>query len=104
MKPFALDSVVASKKFFEAVGFVAAAEGSTVSLSAPGHPDVRMVLRPAGEGMRAQLLFVVDDASKAADALTAAGLKVERNGNRATVHDPDGTNFVFLEASGHKAK
>ena len=96
--------VAASNKFFEAVGFVAASEGSTVHLSAPGHPNVRVVLRPAGEGVNAQLLFAVDDASRAADALTAAGLKVERSGKRTIVHDPDGTAFVFLETGAHNAK
>jgi len=96
--------LAASKKFFEAVGFAAAGQGSAVRLSAPGHSDVQVVLRLAAEGVKAQLLFAVDDAGKAAEKLTAAGLKVERSSERAIVRDPDGTAFVFEEMGGHRAK
>jgi catechol 2,3-dioxygenase-like lactoylglutathione lyase family enzyme len=96
--------VAASRKFFEAVGFVAAGDGNVVRLSAPGHPEVRVVLRPAANDAKAQLLFAVNDADKAAAALSAAGLKVEKRAHRVIVRDPDGTAFVFAPMRSRQAE
>jgi hypothetical protein len=52
----------------------------------------------ARPGERAQMLFLVPDARKAADELRSRGLDVKRIRTLVFVHDPGGNAFVFLEA------
>jgi catechol 2,3-dioxygenase-like lactoylglutathione lyase family enzyme len=88
--------VAAEQKFFEGVGFTGKVEGENVSLSAPGS-NVRLVLRPAKEGVKPKLMFQIDETAKAAAALTGAGLKFDRSPLSLVVLDPDG-NQIQLRA------
>ena len=93
--------VAAMKKFYEAAGFIGVPDGDAVQMSPPGHPEVRVVLRPKSEAAKPKLLFAVDDADRAAKSLSAAGLTVQRGKKRASVTDMDGNVYVFMETGLH---
>ena len=93
--------VSAMRKFYEAAGFTGTPEGEAVRMSPPGHPEVRVVLRPKGEGVKPKFLFAVDDANIAAKRLSAAGLTVEHGKKEVSVADTDGNAYVFMETGLH---
>lgn len=95
-----------AQKFYRALGFDAQAEGSTVRLSLPGNPDLRIVLHPARAGSQAQFLFPVDDARKIADELRKAGVQAQLSTSNKIVfvRDNDGNAFVLLETGDHSPR
>lgn len=88
----------ADKEFYSDLGFEADAVNGNIRLAAPGAPDVHIELRPDHPGAEPEFLFPVPDAHKAAEILKSAGVKFDRNGKLIFVRDPDGNDFVFLEA------
>ncbi len=92
-------NVAAAQKFFENVGLEGKTEGENASMASPGHPLVRVMLRPAKAGVATRYVFQIEDVEKTAAKLTAAGLKVEQNQRSVTVLDPDGNIFYFLKIS-----
>lgn len=93
--------VAAMRKFYESAGFTGVAEGDAVRMSPPGHPETRVVLRHAAEGVKPKLLFAVDSANSAAKLLSAAGLTVEHGQKQVSVKDFDGNEYVFMETGLH---
>jgi hypothetical protein len=79
------------------LGFEAEDAGSTVRLTTPGAPDLRIEIRQAVNGSQPQLLFPVPDARKAAEQLKRQGVNVALQGKIAFVRDDDGNSFVLLE-------
>lgn len=96
--------IQASQKFYEALGFEAQAEGTTVRLGLPGNPETHIVLQPARPNSQPQFLFPIDDARKTADELQKAGLQVERSNKLVFVRDRDGNEFVLLETGDHSPR
>ena len=89
--------VAAQRKFFEAAGLTSKVEGENVSMSAAGHPQIHVMIRPAKEGVKPKYVFQIDDLDKVTAAVTAAGLKPGRTQRGVTVLDPDGNLFLFLK-------
>jgi catechol 2,3-dioxygenase-like lactoylglutathione lyase family enzyme len=85
------------KNFYTSLGFEAEDAGSTVRLTTPGAPDLRIEIRQAVNGSQPQLLFPVPDARKAAEQLKRQGVNVALQGKIAFVRDDDGNSFVLLE-------
>jgi catechol 2,3-dioxygenase-like lactoylglutathione lyase family enzyme len=88
-----------AQKFYEAMGFNAQKVGGGLRLDLPANPDVLVVLQPARAGERPQFYFSVDDARRAGEALTDAGLQAVREKKQVTVRDPEGNPFVLLETA-----
>ncbi len=99
-----VDDVAAARKFYEALGFDAEPEGSSVRLSIPANPDLRIELHSMRVNDQPQFLFPIDDAHRVADELHSAGLKVDREKKLVFVRDPDGNAFVLLETGEHSPR
>jgi catechol 2,3-dioxygenase-like lactoylglutathione lyase family enzyme len=89
--------LAAAKQFYTKLGFDVEDAGSSIHLSTPSAPDLRIVLHTAAPNSEPQMLFPVPDAHRAADQLHHMGLKVNRQGKLVFVRDPDGNSFVLLE-------
>jgi catechol 2,3-dioxygenase-like lactoylglutathione lyase family enzyme len=89
--------LAAAKQFYTKLGFDVDDEGSSLHLTAPQAPGLRVVLHTATPHSAPQMLLPVPDARKAADQLHRMGLKVNRQNKLVFVSDPDGNSFVLLE-------
>jgi catechol 2,3-dioxygenase-like lactoylglutathione lyase family enzyme len=92
-----VSNLAAERQFYTKLGFEAEDADSSVHLTAPDAPGLRIVLNSTGSKGEPEMLFPVPDARKAADQLRHAGLKVERQDKLVFVRDPDGNLFVLLE-------
>lgn len=98
------NDVATARKFYEALGFDGQLEGSSIRLSIPANPDLRIELHSARVNDQPQFLFPIDDAHRTADELHKAGLRVEREKKLVFVRDPDGNAFVLLETGEHSPR
>ncbi len=89
----------AAREFYKKLGFDVEDAEAGIRMTAPGAPELRIEAHTARPGERAQMLFAVSDARKAAAELRERGLDVRRIKSLVFVHDPDGNAFVFLEAA-----
>jgi catechol 2,3-dioxygenase-like lactoylglutathione lyase family enzyme len=87
----------AARQFYTKLGFDAEDAEGSIHLTAPGAPDLRIVLNSTGPTSQPEMLLGVPDARKAADHLHQLGLKVNRQDKLVFVRDPDGNLFVLLE-------
>jgi catechol 2,3-dioxygenase-like lactoylglutathione lyase family enzyme len=83
--------------FYTSLGFEAEGSGSTVHLTTPGAPDLRIEISRAAKGSQPQILLPVPDARKAADQLKRLGVDAALQGKIVFVRDDDGNSFVLLE-------
>jgi catechol 2,3-dioxygenase-like lactoylglutathione lyase family enzyme len=90
-------NLATARDFYTALGFDAEDGQSSIHLSAPNAPELRIVLNAAGPKSAPEMLFTVPDARKAADRLHRVGVNVDRENKLDFVHDPDGNLFVLLE-------
>ena len=80
------------------LGFDVAHTDSGLRMSAPGNPNMRIVVRAARPGALAETLFLIPDARKATEDLHYEGINARRVKKIVFVHDPDGNVLVFLQA------
>jgi catechol 2,3-dioxygenase-like lactoylglutathione lyase family enzyme len=85
------------KNFYTSLGFEAEDAGSSVHLTTPGAPELRLEISQAGHASQPQILFPVPDARKAAEQLKRASVNAALQGKIVFVHDDDGNSFVLLE-------
>jgi len=83
--------------FYTRLGFETEQSGSTVHLTTPGAPDMRVELSRATPASQPQILFPVPDVRKAADDLKRQGVNTNRQDKIVFVRDEDGNSFVLLE-------
>ncbi|MGH9607169.1 MAG: VOC family protein [Terracidiphilus sp.] len=89
--------LAAAREFYKKLGFDEEKTEGGIRMTAPGAPDLRIEVHAARPRERAQMLFLVADARKAADELKSRGLDARRVKGLVFVHDPGGNSFVFLE-------
>jgi catechol 2,3-dioxygenase-like lactoylglutathione lyase family enzyme len=97
-------NLAADRQFFTAgLGFQARDTRGGVRLHLAGLPGLHIeihaagALHAAGAGNRLETLFRVPDAEAAARRLSQFGFTVQRQKRRASIADPDGNLFVFVE-------
>jgi catechol 2,3-dioxygenase-like lactoylglutathione lyase family enzyme len=85
------------KDFYTGLGFEAEDAGSTVHLTTPGAPGLRVEISKAGRGSQPEILLPVPDARKATDKLKRQSANANVQGKIIFVRDDDGNSFVLLE-------
>ncbi len=91
-------NVRAAGKFYGQLGFNVAQTESGLRMNAPGNPNMRVEVRAARPGAKAETLFLISDARKATADLHYEGLNAKRMKKIVFVPDPDGNLLVFLQA------
>ena len=99
-----VDNMKASQTFYEAMGFGAEKDRLALDIDLAANPDVVIELHLAHGQERPRLYLSTDDARRAEQQLRDAGLNATRDKKRVTVSDPDGNEFVLIEAEGGHTK
>ena len=91
-------NVSAAGSFYDKLGFDVAETDDGLRMTAPGNPNMRIEVRAAHAGAKAETLFLISDARKATEDLHYEGVNARRMKKIVFVPDPDGNLLVFLQA------
>jgi catechol 2,3-dioxygenase-like lactoylglutathione lyase family enzyme len=99
---FAATDLATDQQFYtDGLGFEAQSGKAGLRIRISSDPDLWVELHKGNATDQPQLLFRVTDAADAAHQLQGRGLTVKRQNNLASVNDPDGNSFAFVQTHSH---